>query len=326
MDVKHQSFIGIDVSKDRLDGHTLPEGDTFSVANDEQGHTELVARLKRLPTPLVVVEASGGYEQLLVRACSGSGLDVVVANPRHVRQFCRAIGQTAKTDALDAYGIARYAQSVRPTVRPMGREAQRVLRQLVQRRRQLVELDKAEKLRLRHPATPAAVQESIAQLREALQRQKRAIEQSIAQLIASDAPLRHADAVLRQSVGVGPTTSAVLLALCPELGQVGPKPLSALVGLAPLNRDSGTYRGTRSIWGGRPLVRQVLYMATLSALRADPRLKAVYDRLRSAGKAPKIAIVACMRKLLIWLNARLREALAQPPKGLSILTASEHPA
>jgi transposase len=297
-------FIGIDVSKATLDVAALPDGESWTVTNDELGLAELAPRLVALAPVLVVLEATGGFEMLAALTLAQAGLPVAVVNPRQVRDFARAMGQLAKTDALDAGLLAAFAQRVRPEPRPLPDEAAQLLESLLTRRRQLVEMLTAEKNRLGFARGP--VKRDITQHIRWLEKRLADVEGDLQDAVAAS-PLYQAKSDLLRSVpGVGPVTALTLLASLPELGQLSRHQIAALVGVAPMNRDSGTRRGKRLVWGGRAPVRAVLYMATLVGLKHNPVLRRFYDRLRAAGKPFKVAATACMRKLLTILNAMLK--------------------
>lgn len=296
-------FVGIDVSRDRLDIHILPEGESRSVSYDETGLNAVVALLRERPC-LVVLEATGGLQARAAVMLAAAGLLVAVVNPRQVRDFAKATGRLAKTDALDAMAIAHFAQAVRPEPRPLADAERQELIDLVARRRQLVEMRAAEKMRRSRmaPALRKRLDEHIAWLTSAIDD----LDLEIGTTLRQSRVWRVEDDLLAKVPGLGPVTRATLLAKLPELGKLGRRQIAALVGLAPFNHDSGTQRGRRAIRGGRADVRTVLYMATVSAIRCNPIIKTFYQRLRSAGKAPKVAITACMRKLLTTLNAIMR--------------------
>jgi transposase len=297
-------FIGIDVARDSLEVATRPTGDCWQVGNDTTGISALVARLRAFKPVLIVLEATGGLEVPLLAALGSVGLPVVAVNPRQVRDFAKATGRLAKTDALDAQVLAHFADAVRPAVRPLPDAATRALSALVARRRQLVEMLTAEENR-RTSASSALredIQEHIAWLRKRL----RGIDTELRQALRTSPIWREQEDLLRSVPCIGPVVSTTLLADLPELGVLGHKQLGALVGLAPLNRDSGTLRGKRTIWGGRSTVRAALYMAALVGTRSNPVLKALYTRLLAAGKTKKLALTACMHKLLTILNALLK--------------------
>ena len=297
-------FVGIDVSKARLDVAIRPSGETPSVAHDEAGISALVKRLRAVQPALIVLEATGGMERQITRALASAELPVVVVNPRQARDFAKASGKLAKTDTIDAMVLAWFAEAVRPAVKTLPDEISLELRALIARRRQITEMIVAENNRLGGAAK--AVQKRISVhirwLESELQRVATDLDQTIRQ-----SPIWKDKEDLLQSVpGIGPVTSRALIANLPELGELNRRQIAALVGIAPLNRDSGTLRGRRTIWGGRAGVRAVLYMAALVASRHNAVIRTFYTRLCKAGKAPKIALVACMRKLLTILNSMLR--------------------
>ena len=297
-------FIGIDVSKARLDVAMRPSAEKLSVSNDEAGIQALVKRLSELKPVLIVLEATGGLERSVSGTLGSAQLPVVVVNPRQVRDFAKATGQLAKTDRIDAEVMARFAEVIRPPLRPLPDEVSLELRALIARRRQLIEMMVAEKNRL--SAASKAVRKRIAAhirwLETELDRADKDLDHSIRQ---SSIWQEHED-LLRSAPGIGPVVSRTLLAELPELGRLNRKQIAALVGIAPLNCDSGTFRGRRGIWGGRATVRAVLYMAALVASRRNSVIRDFYKRLRDKGKAPKVALVACMRKLLTILNAMIQ--------------------
>ena len=298
-------FVGIDVSKDHLDVHIRPDGTAFRSPTDPAGLAALAERLLGAPPERIVVEATGGYEAPLVAALAAAGLPVVVVNPRQVRRFAEATGQLAKTDTLDAAVLAHFAQAVRPEVRPLPDEATRTLAALVARRRQLIDMRTAELNRLGVAPTPLArgIREHVAWL----DRQLRRLDGELAAAIQASPVWRAKDDLLRDVPGIGPVVSRTLLGELPELGTLSGRRIAALVGVAPVARDSGRKSGTRSIAGGRSGVRCGLYMAILSAVRYNPLIRGLYRRLRAAGKAIKLAQVAAMRQLLTILNAMIRD-------------------
>lgn len=301
----YHSYCGIDVSKARLDIGTRPGNDTWSVSNDEDGIAGLVRQLATASELLVVMEATGGLELPVATALTEAGIALVIINPGQVRQFARAIGQLAKTDRIDALLLARFGEAVRPETRPLKDAQTETLSALISRRRQVVEMLVAEKNRLltAHPQVRNDLKAHI----HWLQKRLHDVDSDLAQWV-QDSPLwRVNDDILQSVPGVGQTLSLTLLAELPELGQLNRKQIAAMVGVAPINRDSGAQRGQRQVWGGRRQVRSVLYMATLAAIRCNPVIKVFYQRLRQSGKKPKVAIVACMRKLLTILNAMIRD-------------------
>lgn len=308
-------FIGIDVAKAQLDFACQPSGETGTVPNDDGGIGVLVARLQEHQPTLIVLEATGGYEAAVVAALGTAGLPLVVANPRQVRDFARATGQLAKTDALDAQILALFAERVRPAPRPLPDEAARALDALLTRRRQLVEMLTAERNRLLVART--TVRRDLQQHIRFLERRLREADDDLHTAVKTSPLWRVKDDLLQSVPGVGRVVSLTLLAELPELGRLSHKEIAALVGVAPLNRDSGTLRGKRLVYGGRAPVRAALYMAALVASKCNPVIRAFYLRLRAAGKPAKVALTACMRKLLIILNAIARNGTPwQPPRTL----------
>ncbi|MBH0200653.1 MAG: IS110 family transposase [Nitrospira sp.] len=298
-----QVFVGIDVSKAQMEVALRP-GDQFTVANEEAGWAQLVERLRAVSPTLVVLEATGGYELPVTGALAAAQLPVVVVNPRQVRDFAKATGILAKTDALDAQMLAHFAEVIQPTLRPLPDEQTQALAALVMRRRQLVAMLTAEKNRLRQASTRIRpnLKAHITWLEQAIQEADRDLAEAIRQ-----SPIwREKDELLRSAPGVGPVLTTTMLATVPELGTLTHKQISALVGVAPFSRDSGTLRGKRTIWGGRAQARAVLYMGAIVATRFNPIIRAFYQRLCQAGKAKKVALTACMRKLLVILNAMLK--------------------
>jgi transposase len=307
MDPAPASHAGIDVSKDRLDVFLVPEGEAFAVANDPGGIDSLLERLRKARPELVLLEATAGYERPVVAAIAASetGIAVAVVNPRQARDFAKAIGRLAKTDRIDAEVLARFAAAVEPRPSVVPDEEMRALQYILARRRQLLSMLLAEKNRLGMAPEPVAkrIAAHLKWLQKELKRTDRDLEEAIGQ---SETWTRNEE-LLRSVPGVGPVLARTLLAEVPELGSITHKRLSALVGVAPFNRDSGTLRGKRAVWGGRAHVRAALYMGTLLAVRHNPVLKEFYGRLVAAGKPKKVALVACMRKLLTILNALMRD-------------------
>lgn len=296
-----ESFIGVDVSKAQLDIAVRPTGERWRSPHEESGIAAVVARLVLLQPALVILEATGGLEIALTGALAAAGLPVVVVNPRQVRDFAKATGQLAKTDQLDAEILARFGEAVRPQPRPLPDEATQALTALLTRRRQVMEMIVAEQNRL--GVAPRRIRRPIQKHIEWLERQLGHLDRDLAHTIRNSPVWREKDQLLRSVPGVGPMLSSTLLASLPELGRLNRRQIAALVGVAPPNRGSGLLRGTRTIWGGRAGIRQVLYMGTLAATRFNPVIRAFYRRLCAAGKAEKVALIACMRKLLTILNA-----------------------
>ena len=295
-------FVGIDVAKDHLDVHLLPSGSASSCANNARDARALAADLARQQPALVVLEATGGYERLVVRCLVAAGLPVAVANPRQVRDFARSTGRLAKTDKIDAAIIARFAQAVKPKVRHLPNEQEQALKDLLARRQQLMDMRVAEANRMQQ-AHSTRIRRSIQSVIDAVNAQIKQLDDGIDRTI-KDSPIWCEKQDLLLSVpGIGPATSRTLLASLPELGRLNRRQIASLVGLAPINRDSGQMRGHRTIWGGRAAVRSALYMAAFASTRHNPVIGAFYHRLRAQGKPYKVAITACMRKLLLILNA-----------------------
>jgi transposase len=298
------SNVGIDVAKQYLDVAVRPNLTRFRVENNEEGRTELLKRLGKLSCERIVMEPSGGYELDLVHCLAREKLPVVVVNARQIRQFAQATGRLAKTDVIDADVLAHFAEAIQPEIRPLADEAHRELEALVTRRRQLIEMRSGEQKR--RQTAPARVRPNIDQVISFLSQQIDDVDDGLRKLIQTTPVWRENDDLLQSVPGVGPVLSATLTAFLPELGQLNRKQIAALVGVAPLNNDSGQKSGKRSIWGGRASVRSVLFMAAHSASRYNPPLAAFHQRLVSKGKAPKIALVAVMRKLLTILNSMVR--------------------
>jgi transposase len=298
-------FAGIDVAAARLDVHFRPDGLSWSAANDPAGQAAVAARLSELGVALVVVEASGGYERPVAAEAAARRVPIAVVNPRHARAFAKAIGQLAKTDALDAALLARYGEAVRPEPRPLPAADHRRLQELVARRADLVGIQAAEKQRRGRAgeATRAGIEEHLAWLKGRIT----ALDREIAALIKANAAWAATAALLTSVPGVAAVTTATVIAGLPELGALSRQEVAALVGVAPLNRDSGAMRGQRACWGGRSEVRRVLYLATGTAVQHNPTLRAFRERLLAKGKAKKVALVACLHKLLTILNAMLRD-------------------
>lgn len=301
--MESRPFVGIDISQEYLDVAVSGQKKVLRVTNDETGLQSLMCQLQEKEPELIVMEASGGYERRAAAVLLAAGLPVAVVNPRQARDFARSLGQLAKTDAIDARVLARFAEVLKPAPSRLSEEAAEQLRELELRRRQVVEMIVAERNRLRTaPRTADRIQEHLRWLEEEVRRTEKEIEG----LIQSDPGLKAKTAILQSVPGVGRAVSATLLGSLPELGLLNRKEIAALVGVAPLNWDSGKLRGKRAIWGGRAHVRSILYMAALVASRCNPVIRALYERLCATGKPKKVALVAAMRKLLIILNSMLR--------------------
>ncbi|MBS0156114.1 MAG: IS110 family transposase [Nitrospira sp.] len=295
--------VGMDVAQDTVDVAVQP-GSVFQVTNDERGITAAIDRLQELTPTLIVLEATGGLEMPLAGALAAVGLPVVVINPRQVRDFARATGQLAKTDRLDAQILARFAEAIRPPIRPVPDEQAQVFAALVARRRQVIEVLTVEKNRLRLAAR--SIQQRVRAHIAWLEQELTQLDPDLTTTMQQSLVWRDKEDVLRSVPGVGPVLTLTLLANLPELGTLTRKEVAALAGVAPFPRDSGTLKGRRAIWGGRAHVRAALYMAALVATRRNPVIRAFYQRLCQAGKAKKLALTACMRKLLTMLNAMVK--------------------
>jgi transposase len=297
--------VGIDVSKDRLDVHLRPSGEAFAVARDGKGLENLIDRLAALDVSLVVLEATGGFETIVAAAFAGAGLPLAVVNPRQIRNFAKALGRLAKTDAVDAEVIALFAEKIGPQARPVATAQAQALGELVARRRQVVEMIGMEANRRRR-VTDKRLAKKIERHLAFLEKELADIDADIDTGVRAIPAWREAEDILTSVPGVGPVTARTLIAELPELGAIDRRKLAALVGVAPFNRDSGQWRGRRMIGGGRTSVRNVLYMAALVAIRHNPIVRATYLRLTQRGRPKKVAIVACLRQLLTILNAMLR--------------------
>ncbi len=298
-------YVGIDVSKAELE--VAVGGEAWTIPNDESGIETLLERLSERTPELVVLEATGGYETAAVASLAEAGLPVVVANPRQVRDFARATGKLAKTDRIDARVLALFAERIRPQVRALPDEEAQELTALLARRRQLIEMMVAEKHRV--TMAPKTVRKGIRQHIEWLKRQLKSVDSDLERRIKESPVWRAKEDLLRSVPGVGPVVSRTLIGDLPELGHLSRREIAALAGVAPLNRDSGTLRGKRMVWGGRRTVRVALYMAALTASQRNPVIREFYERLRERGKPPKVALTACMRKLLVILNAMVRDGV-----------------
>lgn len=306
-------FIGIDVSKAHLDIAVRPGQLHWQVENTTTGIDELIAKLRPMAPTLIVLEATGGYETACAAGLAAAGFAVAVINPRQARDFAKSLGRLAKTDKVDASDLARFGEALRPEPRPLPDEASRHLQAVLVRRRQIIEILVAEKNRIsatQDAAVRIRMQEHITWLEQELED----LDQDLDNQLRNSPLWREKENLLCSVKGVGPVTATTLLAELPELGQLDRRKIAALVGVAPFNRDSGRQRGKRAIWGGRASVRQVLYMATLSASQHNPVIRAFYQRLLQAGKPNKVALVACMRKLLTILNAMIRHGTPWQPQ------------
>jgi transposase len=299
-------YVGIDVSKDRLDVHVLPSGETFAVARDGKGLEVLVERLQASSPKLIAVEATGGFETIVAAAVAGAGLPLVVVNPAQVRHFAKAVGKRAKTDPIDAAVIAHFAEAVKPQLRALPDEAQRQLAELVARRRQIIEMIVAERQREKRSAN-ARVRKSILRHIKVLEKELPEIDEDIGTLVRGSPVWREKEDLMVSFPGIGNTLARTLLAELPELGNLTRREIASLVGVAPFTRQSGHWRGKSMIGGGRASARAATFLAALVASRYNPDLKIFYARLLAAGKPKMVALIAVARKILITLNAMLRD-------------------
>jgi transposase len=297
-------YVGIDVCKKYLDVYIRPQGDYFRTENDSTGVTQIQNKLTELKIECIVLEATGGMEQLAARTLSQKGLPVVIINPRQVKNFARASGKLAKTDKIDAQILAHFAQAIQPEIRPMANDAEQELKELVSRRRQIVEMISAERARLN--SSRGTVQVGVKEHVEWLKQKQQELEAAIGEATSQKQEWQSRIERLESVPGIGPVVARTLVADLPELGKLTHKQIASLVGLAPFNRDSGTCRGKRMIAGGRAAVRSILYMAALVGIRHNPVLREFYEKLIQRGKLKKVALVACMHKLLTIINAMLR--------------------
>lgn len=316
MTITSEEYVGIDVAKDKLDVAVLGQKATSEVCNTKKGIIALVKKMGQLDPKLIVVEATGGYEEELVLSLFAAGLRVALVSPQRVRQYAKARGLLAKTDKLDAQNLAEYGKNIQPRLFVAKSEAGRRLSALIGRRRQLGDMQKAEKNRLR--TAYLEMKCSIQAVVDCLERQIEILDEEMRKFMKEHENFGEQEKLLRSAKSIGPVTAATLLADLPELGKLDRKQIAALVGVAPMNQDSGKKRGYRKTKGGRPEVRSVLYMSALSAIRYNPTIKAQYDQLVKRGKQKKVAITACMRKMLTILNAMMRD---QRPFSEALLMA-----
>jgi transposase len=305
-------FVGIDVAKATLDIALRPSEQLWQIIYDDAQIEALVTQLSELSPTLIVIEATGGLERILVAALIAAKLPVVVINPRLARDFAKAIGRLAKTDRIDAQVLAHYGEAIRPSLRPLPDADTQQLRALVDRRRQLMDMMSAEQSRLN--TSSARIRDSIEHHLTWLRQQVAKLDDDLDGMLKASSLWREYDAILQSTPGVGPVLSRTLISQLPELGDLNRKEVAALVGVAPFNRDSGTWRGRRTIWGGRATVRAVLYMSTLVATRYNPVIREFYERLLVSGKVKKVALIACMRKLLTILNAMIKHQQQWQPR------------
>lgn len=304
MEKTAEIFVGIDVSKAWLDVALYEQEETFRATNDDAGIARLVKRMQELHPVLIVLEPTGGFEMLVVAELTHAGLPVVVVNAKRIRDFARATGRLAKTDKLDARVLAHFAAAIKPAVRSLRSEGEEQLTALLTRRRQVLEMLTVEKNRL--VTVRAKMRSNIKAHIEWLSNSLKDLDEEIEDFIKNTPLWKEKDALLQSVPGVGPVTSATLLGMLPEIGVLNRQEIAALVGVAPINKDSGKKRGKRRVYGGRADVRSVLYMAALAAKKFNPVIKAFYERLIKQGKEKKVALTACMRKLLVILNAMMR--------------------
>lgn len=300
-----EDYIGIDVSKDKLDVAVLGEEKVIQADNTKRGIATIVKQMQKLNAKMIVVEATGGYEEALVLGLYGAGMPVALVSPQRVRQYARASGELAKTDSLDAQVLAEYGKNMQPRLFVAKSEAGKRLSTLLGRRKQVVEMEKAEKNRLR--MGDAEARTSIQTVIDCLEGEVARLDEELRKFMKEHANFGEQEKLLCSAKSIGPITAATLLADLPELGKLDRKQIAALVGVAPMNHDSGRKRGYRRTKGGRPEVRNVLYMSALSAIRYNPLIKAQYEQLLKRGKERKVAITACMRKMLTILNAMMRD-------------------
>ncbi len=298
-------YVGIDVSKSRLDVHVRPGGESFAVARDGEGLTILVARLREWSPRLVAVEATGGFESTVAAAVGGAGLPLVVVNPAQVRHYAQALGRRAKTDAVDAEVIARFAEATRPEVRPLPDVETQLLADLVARRRQIVVMMAAE--RQRAPRLPKRLRKSCERVIAMLEKELAALDRDIDTTVKASPAWQAKEDLLASVPGIGNTTARTLIAELPELGALDRRKIASLVGIAPFTRQSGQWKGKSFIGGGRKTVRSALFVATMAAVRHNPIIRDFRQRLLAAGKPKMVAMIACMRKLLVILNAIARD-------------------
>lgn len=306
------TYVGIDVSKDRLDVHVRPSGETFAVSRDGKGLEELVDRLRTVSPALIAIEATGGFETVAAAAIAGAMLPLAVVNPAQVRHFAQALGKRAKTDPIDASVIALFAEAVKPQPRPVADEQARLLGELVARRRQLIEMIVAERQREKRVEN-VRVRKSLARTIKALEKELPEIDGDIDTLVRGSPAWREKEDLLVTFPGVKNTLARIFLAEVPELGQLGRREIASLAGVAPYTRQSGRWKGKSMIGGGRASLRAALYMAALTASRSNPPLKTFYQRLLSSGKPKLVALIAVARKLLTILNAMLRDKTKWQP-------------
>lgn len=308
--------VGVDTGKSQLDIYIRPLGIYFTVSNDDKGIKEAVKTIKKHKPERIVIEATGRLEMPFIIACANANLPFIIANPVHIKRFAGAIGQRAKTDKLDAQLIAHYSEAIKPPLSKLKPETMQSMSDLVTRRNQLLVMQTMEKNRLQ--IMPKELAMTIKPVLTLFKNQIIKIEEKIDKLIDSCPEYQAKNMILQSMKGIGKIAAASLISNLPELGYINSKQASALIGVAPMNKDSGRFKGHRKIQGGRPQVRTVLYMAMMSAMQSNPVFKATYQRLVAAGKPKKVAIIACIRKMVVILNSMLRDGVMwEAPKGLN---------
>ena len=300
------AFVGIDVSKDKLDVHVRPSSEVFFVPRNAEGIDEMIRRLRPLSPAIIGIEATGGFEQVVAAGLAGAGLPVAVVNPGQVRAFARSLGQRAKSDPIDAAVIAHFIEATKPDVRPLPDEQTRLLAELVTRRRQIIQMLVAERQREQHPLS-RSLKKSLARLIKALEKELNTLDEGIDDALRDSEVWKESQDLMKSVTGVGDITARTMLAEVPEIGTLDRRQIASLVGVAPFVRQSGRWKGKSFIAGGRANVRAVLYMAALTAARSNPVLRAFYLRLLANGKCKKAALIAVARKLLTILNAIVRD-------------------
>jgi len=311
-DNQNEINIGVDTGKTQLDIYIRPVGVYFTVSNDEVGIKQAISKFKRYPIERLVIEATGRYEHPFVLACAEAKIPFVIANPVNIKRFAGAIGRRAKTDKLDAQLIAHYSENIKPPLSTLKPEQMRLMSDLLARRRQLIEIQTMEKNRLQ--IMPKEIASSIKPVLTAIKNQLEKVEEKLLKLIDTCEEYKEKNDIIQSMPGIGNIVAFNLLSDMPELGYVNNKQAASLIGVAPFNRESGSYKGKRMIRGGRSQIRTVMYMAMMSAIQCNPKFKAIYQRLVASGKPKKVAIIACIRKMIVVLNSMVREGVMWNPK------------
>lgn len=311
-DNQNEINIGVDTGKTQLDIYIRPVGVYFTVSNDEVGIKQAISKFKRYPIERLVIEATGRYEHPFVLACAEAKIPFVIANPVNIKRFAGAIGRRAKTDKLDAQLIAHYSENIKPPFSTLKPEQKRLMSDLLVRRRQLIEIQTMEKNRLQ--IMPKEIASSIKPVLTAIKNQLEKVEEKLLKLIDTCEEYKEKNDIIQSMPGIGNIVAFNLLSDMPELGYVNNKQAASLIGVAPFNRESGSYKGKRMIRGGRSQIRTVMYMAMMSAIQCNPKFKAIYQRLVASGKPKKVAIIACIRKMIVVLNSMVREGVMWNPK------------